>query len=96
MSKAWSKHETEAVLPKYKFSHLKFVELQDFRGFKNEVNMIKFLLENAIVLEKLINRVRKDSNRSSKKKQKLMNLGNKLLTFPRASACVRILYVQNW
>ncbi|KAF5175870.1 hypothetical protein FRX31_034544 [Thalictrum thalictroides] len=72
----------------YKFSYLKSVDIQGFRGSENEVELLKFILENAIVLEKLVITTSDYKNH----KEIMMKIGRKLITYPRASQRVCILF----
>ncbi|KAF9619614.1 hypothetical protein IFM89_007935 [Coptis chinensis] len=62
---------------KYKLSHLKFVEIEGFRGSENEMELVNLFLENAIVLEKMIIFLRKSGECSSIDEQELMKVANK-------------------
>ncbi|KAF8391421.1 hypothetical protein HHK36_023726 [Tetracentron sinense] len=42
------------LLPNFTLDCLKSVEMQNFQGCKNEIELLKFLLKNALVLEKMI------------------------------------------
>ncbi|KAF9619618.1 hypothetical protein IFM89_007939 [Coptis chinensis] len=77
---------------KYKLSHLKFVEIEGFRGSENEMELVNLFLENAIVLEKMVIFLCKSGVCSSIDEQELMKVGRKLLTQPRASLTAGIMY----
>ncbi|KAL5730049.1 hypothetical protein ACHQM5_002923 [Ranunculus cassubicifolius] len=79
----WSKHE----LP-----HLKLVEVHGFDGTKGEVEMVEFFLKNAIVLERLIILTSKAGQEGVLPERELMKIGRKILTYPRASSSVGILF----
>ncbi|KAL5701395.1 hypothetical protein ACHQM5_026738 [Ranunculus cassubicifolius] len=78
-----------------KLSHLKVVEIRYFEGSENELKMVKFILENALVLEKLIITTAPYDSAASKSNQEMANIGRKFLTYPRASSSVGILFSQN-
>ncbi|KAI3862699.1 hypothetical protein MKX03_001991, partial [Papaver bracteatum] len=69
--------------------HLKFVEILDIRGCLNELKFLKFLLTNAIALEKLI----LTSYSRSYKPEVLKKFHEKLLTYPKASEDADILLI---
>ncbi|PIA33072.1 hypothetical protein AQUCO_04200078v1 [Aquilegia coerulea] len=79
----------------YKVSRLKLVEMKGFRGSANEMKLVKHFLKNAKVIEKLIIMVAKFDEHSSKSNKEMMKLGRKLLTYPRASSTVGILFFQD-
>ncbi|KAF9619663.1 hypothetical protein IFM89_007984 [Coptis chinensis] len=78
-----------------KLSHLKLVEMQGFRGSQIEVKLVKFFLENAIVLERMIITVSKSDQWISIDKQGMMRIGRELLKHPRASSSVGILFLHD-
>ncbi|KAF9590673.1 hypothetical protein IFM89_036165 [Coptis chinensis] len=74
---------TLATFPQHFLSHLKSVELSSLYRYDNELCIIKFLLQNARVLEKMtINCVAKLSADPSEQ----LEVCKKLLTLPRFSA----------
>ncbi|KAL5706946.1 hypothetical protein ACHQM5_025051 [Ranunculus cassubicifolius] len=79
----------EKVWFENKLCHLKSVTIQGFRGCLNEEKFIKLMLENAIVLEKLIIMRSKTSYENN---QDMMIIGKKLLAYARASSTVGILF----
>ncbi|KAF9619611.1 hypothetical protein IFM89_007932 [Coptis chinensis] len=57
--------EEEDMMSNCKLSHLKLVEIQGFRGYENEVKLVKFFLENATVLEQMFIMVSNSDKRRS-------------------------------
>ncbi|KAF9619651.1 hypothetical protein IFM89_007972 [Coptis chinensis] len=87
--------EEEDMMSNCKLSHLKLVEIQGFRGYENEVKLVKFFLENATVLEQMFIMVSNSDKRSCVDNQEMMKIGRKLLRHPRASSSVGILFLQD-
>ncbi|KAF9603318.1 hypothetical protein IFM89_034667 [Coptis chinensis] len=73
--------------------HLKLVRIQNFGGHENEVKFVQFLLKSAVVLEKMIIVAGTSSEAVSMAKKEVMKTGERLLTSPRASASVGILFM---
>ncbi|KAI3938008.1 hypothetical protein MKW98_018564 [Papaver atlanticum] len=71
--------------PSCKLRSLKLVDIQCIQGQENELNFLKFLLKNGVVLEKVV------LSSSASKEGKLVEINEKLVTFPRASLGVQVL-----
>ncbi|KAL5709498.1 hypothetical protein ACHQM5_020181 [Ranunculus cassubicifolius] len=80
------------VWSKYELSHLKLVEIHGFEGTKGEVKMLEFFLENAVVLEKLVITVAEHPVGGTLFTREMMKIGRKILSCPRASSSVGILF----
>ncbi|KAF9619620.1 hypothetical protein IFM89_007941 [Coptis chinensis] len=87
--------EEEDMMSNCKLSHLKLVEIQGFRGYENEVKLVKFFLGNATVLEQMFIMVSNSDKRRCVDNQEMMKIGRKLLRHPRASSSVGILLLQD-
>lgn len=79
------------------FNHLKTIKINGLKGHCNEMRLLKFLLEKAISLEKLVlvmapTLSKKDSCAQSESTQKplLSDLHEQLLLLPKASSGARI------
>ncbi|XP_058089570.1 FBD-associated F-box protein At5g22730-like [Magnolia sinica] len=74
------------------FDNLKSIKITGFKGHRNEMRLVKFLLEKAIVLEALILIVKKDSTVYSEFTQilPLPSLHDQLVSLPKASSDARI------
>lgn len=82
------------VWSKYELSHLKSVEIKGFKGSNNEMKVVEFLLENAIILENLIITVAMCEKRSSAHNKEILKIGKQLVRLPRASSSVGVLYLR--
>ncbi|XP_026394902.1 uncharacterized protein LOC113289749 isoform X2 [Papaver somniferum] len=71
--------------PSCELQNLKLVDIQCIQGQENELNFLKFLLKNGVVLEKVV------LSSSASKEGKLVEINEKLVTFPRASLGVQVL-----
>ncbi|KAL5706875.1 hypothetical protein ACHQM5_024985 [Ranunculus cassubicifolius] len=89
--------EDNKVWSNYDLPNLKLVEIQGFKGSENEVKLVKFFLENASVLEKLIITIAKceDPSLAHKYNQEIMKTGRNILTYSRASSSLGVLFAQN-
>ncbi|KAK9155368.1 hypothetical protein Sjap_002848 [Stephania japonica] len=72
------------------FHHLKVIEIHDVIGYMNEFNVLEFLLENALILEKII--IWTSNDISCDRKKGLINFSKALLKIPRASSDIVILF----
>ncbi|RZC45855.1 hypothetical protein C5167_038807 [Papaver somniferum] len=70
--------------PSCELQNLKLVDIQCIQGQENELNFLKFLLKNGVVLEKVV------LSSSASKEGKLVEFNEKLVTFPRASLGVQV------
>ncbi|KAL5721752.1 hypothetical protein ACHQM5_005356 [Ranunculus cassubicifolius] len=68
---------------------LKCVTIEGFRGSVNEVRFVEVLLDKASVLDKLIILTSKTGNENY---QEMMKIGKKLISYPRASPSIAILF----
>lgn len=69
-------------------SQLKMVKIQNFGGRDKEIELVKWLLRNAPILQKLT-----VVAATSLKKTKFMEIGEMLLAYSRASSCLGILFM---
>ncbi|KAF9603307.1 hypothetical protein IFM89_034656 [Coptis chinensis] len=78
----------------YNFSmrSLKSVKIQNFRGWEYEIKFVQFLLKSAKSLEKM-SIVTQSSGEASMTKTELRKIGDMLLTYPRASSSLGILFM---
>ncbi|KAF9589176.1 hypothetical protein IFM89_019492 [Coptis chinensis] len=49
----WESQEAAEVVSDYRFCKLRFVEIRNFQGYVNELELFKSMLKNAVALEKL-------------------------------------------
>ncbi|KAL5718471.1 hypothetical protein ACHQM5_011371 [Ranunculus cassubicifolius] len=66
------------------FSHMVSFEFQNFKGLNGELKFLEFVLERAIVLKKMIIKSKKELLKSKRKEE--------ILSFPRSSSSVSILF----
>ncbi|KAL5720584.1 hypothetical protein ACHQM5_013242 [Ranunculus cassubicifolius] len=74
------------VWSKFKLSRLKLVEINDFQATENQISFVKFLLENALVLEDLI--IAAATAYKSNNRQEMRKIGQELRMYPKASPTV--------
>ncbi|KAK9268303.1 hypothetical protein L1049_000050 [Liquidambar formosana] len=86
----WVEDEfVQEMLPQCFQSSLKVVEFQKFYGKEHEYDLLKFLLENAMVLEEM---VLVASKRGWDPKIDMEQVKKQLLTFPKGSNCATIVF----
>ncbi|KAL5727171.1 hypothetical protein ACHQM5_000395 [Ranunculus cassubicifolius] len=81
--------DAEEAWSRFKLSRLKLVEINDFEATENQIRFVKFLLENALVLEDMIITTRRYG---SKNKGEMRIVGKDLLLYPRASPTLVMQY----
>ena len=77
----------DEVVPSCVKFRLKFVNVKDFRGFKGEMQMIMYFLENANVLEEMV--IHWDKRRRTKK---FVAKEGEILELPKSSISCAIAF----
>ncbi|XP_042516387.1 putative FBD-associated F-box protein At5g53635 [Macadamia integrifolia] len=85
-----AKHYWESLFPSQcSLNHLKSLEIWNLFGYMHEVVLLKFLLKNAPVLERLT--IHPSDEWKYDEDNRLVEFGKELQTFPRASPSVKTL-----